>query len=98
MNSRPAAVLFDLGNTLAAYYRRDEFAPILQRAVAGAHEHLLAVGHAVGAFEPALVRAAAENREAVDLMKPVLIDRDDRHPAFTGLRIRNLHELVPLLQ
>jgi hypothetical protein len=29
----PSAVLFDLGNTLAAYYRRDEFQPILERAL-----------------------------------------------------------------
>lgn len=75
MNSRPAAIFFDLGNTLAAYYRRDEFTPILERAVAGAREHLLAAGHAVGALEPALARAAAENREAVDFRFAPMADR-----------------------
>jgi putative hydrolase of the HAD superfamily len=75
MSRRPAAVLFDLGNTLAAYYRRDEFAPILERAVAGAREYLLGVGHAVDAFEPALARAIAENREAADFRFAPLADR-----------------------
>jgi putative hydrolase of the HAD superfamily len=30
------AVLFDLGDTLVSYYRRTEFAPVLQRAIAAA--------------------------------------------------------------
>ena len=30
------AVLFDLGNTLVSYYRRTEFAPVLQRSIAAA--------------------------------------------------------------
>ena len=75
MTPRPAAVLFDLGNTLASYYRRDEFAPILERAVAGAHEYLLTAGHAVGGFEPALARAITENREAADFRFAPLADR-----------------------
>lgn len=27
-------------------------------------------------------------------MRPILIDRDDRHPTFTGTRLRSLTELV----
>ena len=30
-------------------------------------------------------------------MRPILIDRDDRHAGFDGARIRSLHELLPLL-
>ena len=39
-----AAVLFDVGNTLAAYYRREEFLPILDRAVARTSARLRAAG------------------------------------------------------
>lgn len=60
------AVLFDLGSTLASYYRRDEFGPILERAVAGVRQQLLDVGRSVVPFEAALERAKAENREAAD--------------------------------
>lgn len=68
-------MLFDLGNTLAEYYRRDEFAPILQRAVAAARDHLLAAGHPAAELEPALARAAAENREAADFRFEPMGDR-----------------------
>lgn len=30
-------------------------------------------------------------------MRPVLIDRDDRHPSFAGVRIRSLNELAATL-
>jgi putative hydrolase of the HAD superfamily len=75
MNNRPAAVLFDLGNTLAAYYRRDEFAPILERAVAAVRDHLLAAGHRAAELKPALERAAAENRETADFRFTPMGDR-----------------------
>ena len=35
-SKRVDAVLFDLGNTLVSYYRRDEFLPILERSIAAA--------------------------------------------------------------
>lgn len=69
------AVLFDLGNTLAAYYRRDEFLPILERAITGAREHLLAHGRKVADFQTAMSRAVAENREAADFRFAPLADR-----------------------
>lgn len=69
------AVLFDLGHTLAAYYRRDEFGPILERAVAGVRTHLLAAGRTVVAFDAALARAKAENREAADYRFAPLAER-----------------------
>jgi len=50
-----SAVLFDLGNTLAAYYRRDEFQPILERAV----DNVLTELRAVRAFSRAHLRDRA---------------------------------------
>jgi putative hydrolase of the HAD superfamily len=61
-----SAVLFDLGNTLAAYYRRDEFQPILERAVDNVLTELRARGVATVDRDAALVSAAQENREASD--------------------------------
>jgi putative hydrolase of the HAD superfamily len=61
-----AAVLFDLGNTLAAYYRRDEFLPLLDRAVARALARLRAAGFAGVPHDEAMRRAVAENRETAD--------------------------------
>jgi putative hydrolase of the HAD superfamily len=69
------AVLFDLGNTLAAYYRRDEFAPILERAIASARQYLLAAGYEVAPLHMALAKATAENREAPDFRFTPMADR-----------------------
>lgn len=69
------AVLFDLGNTLAAYYRRDEMAPILERAIARTLAHLRAAGLASMAHEAAMARAVAENREAADCRCTPLAER-----------------------
>lgn len=70
-----AAVLFDLGNTLAEYYRRDEFAPIVERAIARTLAQLRAAGLAGMAPDVAMARAAAENREAADFRFTPLADR-----------------------
>jgi putative hydrolase of the HAD superfamily len=70
-----SAVLFDLGNTLAAYYGREEFGPILERAVDGVRKHLLAAGREVVSFDVALARAKGENREAADSKFAPLADR-----------------------
>ncbi len=71
----PKAVLFDLGNTLASYYRREEFPPILERAVAGVREHLVSAGYDVAEFEVLLARALTENREAADFRFAPMADR-----------------------
>lgn len=68
-------VLFDLGNTLAAYYRRDEFRPILERAVAGALDELRARHLPTVEYDSALEAALAENREAGDLRVRPMADR-----------------------
>ena len=69
------AVLFDLGNTLAAYYRREEFGPILERSVTRTREQLLSAGASVVALDVAMQRAAAENREAADFRFAPMLDR-----------------------
>lgn len=70
-----AAVLFDLGNTLAAYYRRDEFHPILDRAIARTLARLRAAGFDGVSQEVATSRALTENREAADFRFSPLADR-----------------------
>ena len=70
-----AAVLFDLGHTLAEYYRREEFAPILERAVARTLARLRAAGLGGMAHDVAMARALAENREAADFRFTPLADR-----------------------
>ena len=61
---RTGAVLFDLGNTLAAYYRRGEFGPVLERSLASTAARLRAAGIATAAPEALIERALRENREA----------------------------------
>ena len=70
-----AAVLFDLGNTLAAYYRREEFPPILERSIARTLAQVRAAGLPGVAHDVALARAVAENREAADFRFTPLADR-----------------------
>ncbi len=67
-SERPAAVLFDLGNTLIAYYRSDEFEPVLRRCVAALLDTLRAYGGTEAAvdFASAFERAKACNRERDD--------------------------------
>jgi putative hydrolase of the HAD superfamily len=61
-----AAVLFDLGNTLASYYRSDEFQPILAQAVDNVLRELRSRALATVTYESALESAVVENREADD--------------------------------
>jgi len=58
-----SAVLFDLGNTLAAYYRPSQFGRVLELAVLG--ELLQRELRAID-FETAIEIARGENREAAD--------------------------------
>jgi putative hydrolase of the HAD superfamily len=62
----PSAFLFDLGNTLAAYYRREEFQAILERALDNVIAELGARGAPTADRDAVLAAAAAENREASD--------------------------------
>ncbi|HTQ99711.1 MAG TPA: HAD family hydrolase [Candidatus Acidoferrum sp.] len=64
--TRHAAILFDLGNTLAAYYRKEEFNPVLQRCVAAASRELTRMGLPAPTPEIAFAAALQQNREAAD--------------------------------
>ena len=75
MGVRISAVLFDLGNTLAAYYRREEFAPILESCVRGALAELDGQGLGALDFDAAYASALNENREARDFRVRPLVDR-----------------------
>jgi putative hydrolase of the HAD superfamily len=69
------AVLFDLGNTLAAYYRPAEFEPILIRSVQAVGEELRRRGISTPAPELAIEKARHENREAEDFAFTRMEDR-----------------------
>lgn len=58
-SKRVDAVLFDLGNTLVSYYRRDEFLPILERSIAATAATVDAHRTRRGARSPALDVAGA---------------------------------------
>ena len=58
------AVAFDLGNTLAAYYERDEFPQILERSIRAAYPIL--AGLASAPVDQALSIAFARNKERTD--------------------------------
>lgn len=73
-----AAVLFELGNTLAAYYHASEFRPILSEAIRAVHEELVRRGACGVSFEAALSAAIAENREAPDYRFTPMIERLER--------------------
>ena len=60
------AVLFDLGNTLAAYYRPAQFAPILAQSIRAVLVELQRRGIRSPCFETALAAAHTENKEAAD--------------------------------
>lgn len=70
-----AAVLFDFGNTLAEYYRREDFGPVLERCVALTRQRVQDSGRKVVAFETALERANVLNNEADDLRFNPMGDR-----------------------
>jgi putative hydrolase of the HAD superfamily len=59
-------VLFDLGNTLARYYERAEFGPILERSVQAVLAELGRRGIRAPDFDAAMSAAREENREAPD--------------------------------
>jgi HAD superfamily hydrolase (TIGR01509 family) len=70
-----AAVLFDLGNTLAAYYRREEFGPILERSIDKVLAELAQREVRTVDRRTALTRAAAANRERADFRFAPLLER-----------------------
>jgi putative hydrolase of the HAD superfamily len=73
-----AAVLFDLGNTLAAYYHASEFQPILTAAIGAVRDELSGRGLSTVSLESAMAAAVAENREAADFKFAPMIERLER--------------------
>ena len=72
------AVLFDLGNTLAAYYHASQFEPILEHSVREVLAGVEARRLSTVSFQTAMARAIAENREATDYRVMPLGDRLER--------------------
>ncbi len=75
---RQRAVLFDLGNTLAAYYHASDFGPILTQAISAVRDELSRRGRCELPLEAAVTAAAVENREAADHRFMPLTDRLER--------------------
>jgi putative hydrolase of the HAD superfamily len=73
-----AAILFDLGNTLAAYYHASEFRPILEDAIGGVRDELGSRCLCDISLEAALEAAIAENSEASDYRFRPMIERLER--------------------
>jgi hypothetical protein len=72
------AALFDLGNTLAAYYHASEFRPILANAVNEVRDELVSRRLREISLASALSAAIAENREAADYRYAPMIGRLER--------------------
>jgi HAD superfamily hydrolase (TIGR01509 family) len=70
-----SAILFDLGNTLAAYYRPAQFGPILEGCVRAVLEELRRRGIGTVDFDTAIDRARQENKEAPDFRFTPMEDR-----------------------
>jgi putative hydrolase of the HAD superfamily len=72
------AVLFDLGNTLAAYYHADQFEPILRAAVGEVLSELEALALSEVDPDAAFAAAKTENREAPDYRFTPMAGRFER--------------------
>jgi putative hydrolase of the HAD superfamily len=66
MKRAHSAILFDLGNTLAAYYRPAQFGPVMEAAVRSVLKELQDRQIGNVSFDVAIARARNENREASD--------------------------------
>lgn len=72
------AVLFDLGNTLAAYYHANEFQPILRQSIGALFEELSSRDMSNVSLEAALELAQLENKEAPDFRFRPMAERLER--------------------
>jgi putative hydrolase of the HAD superfamily len=70
-----SAILFDLGNTLAAYYRPAQFAPVLEASVRTVLVELQRRGIDTVDFDTAIGSARRENKEAPDFRFSPMEDR-----------------------
>jgi putative hydrolase of the HAD superfamily len=72
------AVLFDLGNTLAAYYHAEQFQPLLKITIAGILSELESLNLSRVSFDAAFASAIAENEEAPDFRFTPMAERFER--------------------
>lgn len=72
------AVLFDLGNTLAAYYHSEQFRPLLEAAIRDLATELRSLDLSRIPFDTALASALAANKEAPDHRFTPMADRFER--------------------
>jgi len=72
------ALLFDLGNTLAAYYHKDEFEPILRQAISDVRLELDSLGLAPVPLDRAFAAALRENTESPDHRFTPMVARFER--------------------
>ena len=63
-------LLFDLGDTLVQYYRREEFPPLLRAGIHAAKEALKRSGHDLPADSEVERGVAAENYEPQEQSRP----------------------------
>ena len=72
-------VLFDLGNTLVQYYRKEQFAPILEKAIESVHSELMDQSLVTRKNKTELMDLAiAENHEASDFRFTPMVERLER--------------------
>ena len=93
-NDMKPAVLFDLGNTLAAYYRPEQFRPILEAAIAETLSELESRGRTGVALEAAVSSAVAEDWEAPDFRFRPMAERFSR---IFGISIADEPDLAEVL-
>lgn len=84
------AILFDLGNTLVSYYRRDEFRDVLGRALNNVAEELRSRDIETVSHSDALGAAVLENREPDDYRVRPMIDRLERIFMLSGQDISSV--------
>lgn len=72
------AVLFDLGNTLAAYYHSEQFQPILKAAITDLLSELESRGLSCVPLDVAFASAIAENKESPDYRFTPMAERFER--------------------
>jgi putative hydrolase of the HAD superfamily len=88
------AILFDLGNTLVSYYRRDEFHGILEHAIRNVLEELQSRDRATVSYDHAIDVALSENRESDDYRVKPMLDRLKRVFALSPQDISSMGDVL----
>jgi putative hydrolase of the HAD superfamily len=86
--------MFDLGNTLVSYYRRDGFAGILDKAIRNVIDELKERRISSVPYEIAYPMALSENRESGDFQVNPMTDRLKRIFGLSAKDIESLGEVL----